>query len=210
MSHSNDEAKLKLLQAAADLYATVSRAFIQEPDYSRTTANERERYTPSLIAVGQFFCALGDRRLGDRFFELASAISDLNAGTLHPFLQPARTDCRRADPSQLWRARARTVLALEAMVRSGVGRKAAAVRLARNASVAKLAGAKAKTSSLQTTILGWRKGLLAGRIKNFEARELLLAGREIIRDLPKERLIEFAERQLAESADASGALSPHS
>jgi hypothetical protein len=79
---------LKLLQAAADLYATVSRAFIQEPDYSRTTANERERYTPSLIAVGQFFCALGDRRLGDRFFELASAISDLNAGTLHPFLQP--------------------------------------------------------------------------------------------------------------------------
>jgi hypothetical protein len=96
--------------------------------------------------------------------------------------------------------------------RVGLGRKAAAAKLARSSNAAKLAGAKAKTSSLQTTILGWRKGLLERRVKNFEGRELLLAGREKIRDLPKHdpRLVEFAERQLAELAELCGVLSPHS
>jgi len=207
---SDDEAKLKLLRAAADLYAGVSRAFTQHPDHPRTAPNERERYGPALVVVAQFFSGLGDRRIGDRFFELASAITDLNAGTLHPLLHPARADNRRADTSRLWRARARTVLALEALVRSGLDRKAAAAQLARSANAAKLAGAKSKTSSLQTTILGWRKGLLERRVKNFEGRELLLAGREKIRDLPKHdpRLVEFAERQLAELDELSGVLSP--
>jgi hypothetical protein len=209
---SHDEAKLKLLKAAADLYAGVSRAFTQDPDHPRTVANERERYGPALVVVAQFFSGLGDRRIGDRFFELASAITDLNTGTLHPLLHPARADNRRADTSQLWRARARAVLALEALVRSGIARKAATAKLARTVNAAKLAGAKAKTSNLQTTILGWRKGLLEGRVKNFEGRELLLAGRDKIRDLPKNdpRLVEFAEHQLAELAEPSGVLSPHS
>ncbi len=212
MPLSDGEAKLKLLKAAADLYAGVSRAFTQEPGHPRTVANERERYGPALVVVAQFFSGLGDRRIGDRFFELASAITDLNTGTVRPLLQPARADNRRADTSQVWRARARAVLALEALVRSGIARKAAAARLARNANAAKLGGAKAKTSNLETTILGWRKGLSEGRIKNFEGRELLLAGREKIRDLPKRdpRLVEFAQSQLAELTEPSGVLSPHS
>ena len=213
MPLSDDEAKLKLLKAAVDVYAIVSQAFVQEADAPRTDANERERYAGALVAVGQFFCALADRRLGDRFFELASAIGDLNNGTLHPLLQPVRADNRRADTSQVWRARARAVLALEALVQAGLSQDAAAAQLARKCrGIAGLVGRRARTSSLQTTIVGWRKRLLAGRVKNFVGREVLLAGREKIRHLRKQDagLVEFADHQLAELADVLGALSPGS
>jgi hypothetical protein len=153
MPLSKDEAKLKLLTSSADLYADVLRAFTREPDYPRTIANERERYGSALIAIAQFFSGLGDRRLGDRFFELASAIVDLNTGTLHPLLRPAHTENRRADPSQLWRARVRVVLAFEALVRSGVARKDAAAQVARKVSVAELAGVNAKSERHPGT--GW-------------------------------------------------------
>ncbi len=211
-SDATAAAKVKLLKAAAKLRLTVTRAFRQEPDQPRTPFNERERYGAAVVALAQFFSEVGNRQIGNRLFELGSAITDLNSGTPHALLQPVRADNRRSDPSRLWRARSHTALALEALIRSGVGQKAAAAQVARSASVAKVAGTKPKTSGLQTAILGWRKRLVAGRVKNFEGQELWLAGCEKIRDLPQHdpRLIKFAERQLSKVAELSGALSPHS
>ena len=117
---SDDEAKFKLLVAAANLYASVSQAFEQEPDCARTAGDERERYAAALIKVAQFFSDQGSRRLGDRFFELSSAVAELNEGTIHPLLRPVRSPNRPAEPSQRWRARARVALALEALIRSGL------------------------------------------------------------------------------------------
>lgn len=139
--------------------------------------NERERYAAALIVVAQYFSSSAGRPIADRFFELASAIADLNNGTVHPLLEPVRPDNRPADPSQLWRARARVALGLEALLRAGLNRSAAAAKIASHySSVANLAGVKAKGSKLQTIVFGWRRELKAGRVKNFEAGELFSEG----------------------------------
>jgi|ERR1700674_194565 len=207
MASSDDEARWKLLTAAADLYASVSRAFRQEPDSPRTVGNERERHAAALVRVAQFFCALGDRRLGDRFFELSSAIAELSQGTLHPLLRQARPQSRPADPSQLWRARARVALALEALIRTGLSPSEAAAEVARKVpKIGNLAGAKARMSKLPTTMLGWRKQISAGRVKNFQAQELLQEGLERMRGLTRAELREFAKRQGDELGELPGEL----
>jgi hypothetical protein len=207
---SDGTTKSELLNALEKLHRNVARAFEQEPDYPRNPTNEREQYATALNSIAQYFSALVGRPIGDRFFELASAIADLNVGTVNVLLRPVRADNRRADTSQAWRARARVVLGLEALIRSGLDRNSAAAQLTRKfPRIAELVRAKARTSSLQTTIFGWRKRLLAGRIKNFEAQELFSAGLEIICALPKQdqHLAEFAERQLTEATEILGALS---
>jgi hypothetical protein len=209
MPRSDGTAKSKLLEALEKLHRQIAQAFEQEPDCPRNPANERERYVAALNSIAQYFTSLVGRPIGERFFELASAIADLNVGTVHPLLRPVRPDNRPADPSQLWRARARVVLGLEALLRFGLNRSDAAAKIARDySSIAKLAGANARTSNLQTTLFGWRKRLLLGRIKNFEAQELFSAGLETIAALPQDQhLAEFAERQLSEATELLGALS---
>ena len=195
-------------RAVAQFFATIFHAFNQAPDYPETPTNERQRYSAALIAVARF-CDLKDPRLGRRFFELSSAIADLDSGTVSPLLRPIEPNNRHADSSRLWRARARVALALEALICSGLSSRAAATQLAHKfPKIARLAGAAAKNSTLQTTIGGWRKALSADKVKNFEARELFLAGLELIRKLPKTELIEFSERQLADVAQLSRELSP--
>jgi hypothetical protein len=156
---------------------------------------------------------LGDRQVGNRFFNLASAISDLNSGTVHPLFQAVKTVNRRPDFSQLWRARARVALGLEALIRSGVKVDATAVaeKVAKKFPLlAKLAGAKASQSRLPAVLLGWRRELRAARIKNFEATELFLEGMRRIDRLTGQpaRLRAFSANQLTEAADEARVLSP--
>src|SRR5436309_9438264 len=140
MARTDASAKLKFIEATTWLHRTVSKAFDQRPDYPRNPLNERERYAAALIGIAQYFTSVTGRPLGERFFELASAIADLNAGTVHPLLRPVRADNRRADPSQLWRTRARVALGLEALLRSGLTRNDAAAKIARQySSIANLA-----------------------------------------------------------------------
>ena len=145
MPRSDRTAKSKLLNALEKLHRNVARAFDQEPDYPGNPTNERERYAAALVVVAQYFSSLAEKQIADRFFELASAIADLNNGTVHSLLRPVRADNRRADPSQLWRARARVALGLEALLRSGLNRSDAAAKMASQySSIANLSGAKAK------------------------------------------------------------------
>jgi hypothetical protein len=204
----------ELIEAVFELHGNVFHAFAQEPDYPRTPFNERERYSAALVAAAQFFIRLGEGQIGERFFELASAIADLNSGTQHPILVPVRTDNRRPDTSQMWRARASVALALEAAIRSGLSQGAAAARIARKfPSLTKLAGSRAKNSPLETIVLGWRKELKAARIKNFQAGELFSEGMKKIDSLsssPSPDLSEFAAGHLTAAAGFCGVLSPSS
>jgi hypothetical protein len=210
MPRSDRMAKSKLLNALEKLHRSVARAFDQEPDYLGNPTNERERYAAALVVVAQYFSSVAGRPIADRFFELASAIADLNKGTVHPLLQQVRPDNRPADPSQLWRARARVALGLEALLRSGLNRSDAAAKITSEySSIANLAGVKAKDSKLQTIVFGWRRELKAGRVKNFEAIELFAEGIKRIDRLasPQEHR-KFAIRQFAEAANFSCVFSP--
>jgi hypothetical protein len=210
MPRSDRTAKSNLLNALEKLHRNVARAFDQEPDYPRNPTNERERYAAALVVVAQYFSSLSEKPTAARFFELASAIADLNNGTVHPLLQQVPPDNRPADPSQLWRARARVALGLEALLRSGLNRSEAAAKIATQySSIANLAGVKAKDSKLQTTVFGWRRELKAGRVKNFEASELFAEGIKRIDQLASpEAYRKFAIRQFAEAANFSCVFSP--
>jgi hypothetical protein len=210
MPRSDRTAKSKLLNALEKLHRNVARAFDQEPHYPRNPVNERERYAAALNSIAQYFSSVAGRPIGNRFFELASAIADLNSGTVHSLLLPIRADNRPADPSQLWRARTRVALGLEALLRSGLNRNDAAAKIASEySSIAKLSGPKAKDSKLQIIVFGWRRELKAGRVKNFEARELFAEGIKRIDQLasPQEHR-KFAIRQFAEAANFSCVFSP--
>jgi hypothetical protein len=210
MPRSDRTARSKLLNALEKLHRDLARAFDQEPDYPSDPMNERERYAAALIVVAQYFSSLSEKPIAARFFELASAIADLNHGTVHPLLQQVRPDNRPADPSQLWRARARVALGLEALLRSGLNRSDAAAKITSGySSIANLAGVKAKDSKLQTIVFGWRRELKAGRVKNFEASELFAEGIKRIDRLasPQEHR-KFAIRQFAEAANSSCVFSP--
>jgi hypothetical protein len=213
MVRTDARGKSKFIKATTQLHRTVRRAFNQEPDYRPTPFNERERYAAALMAVAQYFTSLEGRPLGQRFFELGSAIADLNSGIVRPLLRAERADNRRADNSQLWRARAHVSLGLEALLRSGLTRNEAAAKLTRDfPHIAKLASASAKNSKLQTIFFGWRKQLRQARVKNFEASALFSDGMrkiEVIADMPH-RLRQLSVQQLTEATTVYEVLSPSS
>jgi hypothetical protein len=213
MVRTDATAKSKFIKATKRLHRMVTQAFAPEPNDPRTPFYERERYTAALMEVAQYFTSLEGRPLGQRFFELGSAIADLNSGIVRPLLRPERADNRRADNSQLWRARAHVSLGLEALLRSGLTRNEAAARLASDfPGIAKLASANAKNSKLETIVFGWRKQLRQARVKNFEASELFSEGMtkiEVIADKPH-RLRQFSVQQLTEATTVYEVLSPRS
>jgi hypothetical protein len=205
-------ARAKFLKALEELHRDIARAFEQEPDYPLDAMNERERYAAALIVLAKYFSSLSVKTIAARFFELGSAIADLNNGTVRSLLRPARADNRPADPSQLWRARAHVALGLEALLRSGLNRQDAALKVARQySSIASLAGLRAKDSALQTTLFGWRREFKAGRVKNFEASELFAEGiKRIDRLSSRQGYLRFATRQFDEAAEFSCVFSPSS
>ena len=71
-----DKCEHILKQALVDLFETVDKAFTQEPQ-ATGPENDRQRYAAALTAVDQFFGTFKAPFVG-RFFDLASAITDLN------------------------------------------------------------------------------------------------------------------------------------
>lgn len=198
--------------AALELLVKRVSIFNDEPSCPLAPCDERERYASVLISVAQFFTTLAGRPVGDRFFELASALADLNTGTVAPLLSPVPPGNRPADPSRLWRARARAAVGLEALIRTGLHHTDAAAEIARTfPDLGKLAGAKARSSKLATTLLGWRKEFTAGRVKNFEANQLFSEGiRRLAGLTTPQSHRDFASCQLTEAVTFSGVLSPSS
>ena len=90
---------------------------------NRRASNEvvRKRLSLGLNALYILLGQLGLQSLSTDFEELRSALDDANRGVQHPLLKPSnpagkRRD-RNSDSSQIWRARANIVLAIEAMYR---------------------------------------------------------------------------------------------
>jgi hypothetical protein len=211
MVRADAKRKAKLIKATGRLHQIVTQAFNQEPNAARTPFYERERYAAALMGVANYFTSLEGRPLGQRFFELGSAKADLNSGIVHPLLRPERADNRRADNSQLWRARAHVALGLEALLRSGLTRDDAAAKLTRGSpAIAKLASAKAKNSKLKTIVFGWRQQLRQARVKNFEASELFSEGLRRIEAMTNQpnALRQFSMQQLREATKVYEVLSP--
>lgn len=175
-----------LTEPLLELVKGVRKAFDLEPDL-QSTENDRDRYAAALIVVGNFITKIVGENYGNRFFELGSAIADLNTGALHPLLAlPKQTG--RPSPSQIWRGRANAALALHARASCKIKPSDAAKEIVREfPKVANLASARTRRSvhagSMEKIILEWRKRFSAGRIGNDEALELFEVGLKLINSL---------------------------
>ena len=166
-----------------DLLVNFSRKIEMAFDQDRTQSNEdaRERYSAALNVVANFVTNVVGHKYGEHFFELGSALVDLNDGTVSDLLEPTYTGTRPPDPSKLWRARAYVAIALHALISGGQKPEEAAYNLFREfPDIAKLANKNSRSGDIKKTILAWRKLFSAGRISNIEAGELYDVGRELI------------------------------
>jgi hypothetical protein len=197
-----------------DLVSGVRKAFDQESDL-RSTENDRDRYAAALIVIGKFISNFAGRAYGNRFFELGSAIADLNTGALHPLLALPK-QAGRPMPSQIWRGRANVALALCALVGCKMRPSEAATDIIRKfPKVANLASPRTRLSvnsdSLKKIMLEWRKSFSAGRISNDEAVELFAVGLELIDSLrgnvPALRKV---AQERGQAAERNGVIGGHS
>jgi hypothetical protein len=138
-------------------------------------------------------------------FELASALEDLDRGIVRPLLKPSPLRNRPPDPSNIWRARARVALALDALMRSGLKRTEAANKIARDKKLRALAGKRA--GKFPATVIGWRNDFNAGRVDDFEATVLFAEGLRLISEMEVagdfEALKRFAADQLRDACTSS-------
>lgn len=179
-----------------------------------TPGSKQNQFAAALVVVARFMQDTISIEHANSFFELSSAIANLQTGSVHPWLAPAR-DVARRDPSQLWRGRASAVVALEALcvARAPIDIKAAARELLRNhAGISRLGGGKLKRQAGVSTLMNWHKEFSAGRVKDVEANDLFSAGRELIQTLTgnAEKLCELAENRARAAVAAAGVFAPRS
>jgi hypothetical protein len=134
-------------------------------------AGDRERYIDELTALATFIGTF-NKASGKHVFELASKLSDLNKGRDDPLFEPAKVRVRRRDRSTLWQARARVVLAVEALIRTGTtpGKAEEIVIAQLHQEFFVPAGKKGKTIKPSQTLRQWRKSFNNKRVSDLEGR----------------------------------------
>jgi hypothetical protein len=120
--------------------------------------DERMRYFGALTAVAGFITSV-DEPQGKRFYDLALAFEALNRGHSNPLFEPQKIIDRPQDAPQLWMARARAVLAIEALVRGDKQKPSVAAKTIadNNPRLRDFAGSKANKTPLPQVLLNWRK-----------------------------------------------------
>jgi hypothetical protein len=166
----------------------------------------------AFIVIARFLSKAISAEHAGIFHELSSAFANLGTGAIHPWLKPSKYKPRH-DPSQLWRARASAVVALEALHEAGTPLETAARELLRrHKGIALLGGGKLKHQAGISTLLTWRKQFSSGRVGDFEANELFSAGRELIRKFSGDvaKLHRIADDRARSASAAGGVFAPHS
>jgi hypothetical protein len=150
--------------------------------------------------VAIFIEKLVGPKYADPFDELASVLADLNAGAWPELAVPANYGTRRPDPSQIWRARANVILAIEGYIASGQRLSDVLDEFStKHHSIRSLTGGK--TKNLRRTLSYWRKEFRQDRIKNSEASDLFAIGRDLIDSLRGDTaaLHKFARNRLQQA-----------
>src|SRR5262249_10261700 len=148
-----------------------------------------DRFAAALHYIALFFGRFHAAPIANRVFELGSMIADLNQGISNDLLTPSTPDNRRPDSSLLWRARARVVIGLDALIRAGRRQSDAARDIERNFSeLKKLVSAKRRSDGLVKvvlwkTIIDWRKRFASGSVKNSQAMIEYEIGKELVENL---------------------------
>ena len=160
------------------------------------TGEDRHRYVQALTAIANFLDGISPiDRHSIKLIELASALSDLDQGTIAPFLRAQHIENRAPDSTQKWIGQAHVAISLEALVLTGQTRPSAANHIETDyPSIFSLATRKAK--NLRTVILGWHREFEHGRVKNDLAKRLFDVGHWHLKEyaaLPEYSAVFFAD-----------------
>jgi hypothetical protein len=208
------------LEAFANLLEQLNR--VLPSDFEQTEPDlktERGHCHHALIAVATFIGTF-DKRHSKRFFDLASNFEKLNRGHSVSLFEPAVIYDRPQDPPQVWMARARAVLAIEALVRTGTKPgKAVELIATENPQIREFAGAKAAKTPLENVLRNWRKEFQrkewrAGSPKRLGLKEGLLVFEEGIKEIDewlkagrRDEVLAIAQN-VYEAAKGGGVFSP--
>jgi hypothetical protein len=216
----SDQSPDAVFQAFLRLHADITRgvAFATDPEVcsgpDAITPLERKREIAALLIefTAQFLVTTGNKGWANEYFyAVASALRQLNAGTVPPLLAPSPRKGRPPEPADLWCARARVVVALIALRKARLSPEDAMAEILRvRHGVKRLRGAYS-SGTLADTVLQWRRRLREEhkrREKNdkvdphFEAVEIFAEGlrRIAARAVRPDALRELAKDQLAKAA----------
>jgi hypothetical protein len=120
--------------------------------------DERTHCQGALTAIATFIATF-EKPQAKRFYDLALAFEALNRGKSIPLFRPAKFYDRQQDIPQVWTARARAVVAIEALVRGGKQKPSVAAKIIAddNPRLREFAGSKANKTPLAQVLLNWRK-----------------------------------------------------
>jgi hypothetical protein len=112
-----------LTSAVVELIAGLREAFDYTGEPDKEPAETRARFSIALKKIGLFLEDVPTiHDFAKEFLTLATALDDLNQGTVHPLLQPSKVTNRPPDSTEIWMARAKTALAVEILLRTGMTR----------------------------------------------------------------------------------------
>ena len=109
----------RLTSAVVELIRELVRAFdqIEGPDHDASYA--RANYIKALQSVALFLEKVPTSQdFGHQFLKLATALEDLNQGTVHLLLRPSTVRSRPPDSTEMWMSRMKVAYAVELLLRS--------------------------------------------------------------------------------------------
>ncbi len=137
-----------------------------EPDLD--PAKHRARYINALRLFGTFLDQVTSRDFSGHLLHLATALHDLDSGTVHSLLTPVPS--RPLYGSEIWVARAQAAIAIEILLRSGL--KRAALKNILSKRIPMLSALADGSDDPAEAAMAWHKNFLAGKIKNRLAAEV--------------------------------------
>jgi hypothetical protein len=124
----------------------------------------RARYVNALLLFAKFLDQVTARDFGHELVHLASALHDLDHGTVHSLLKPAAVDSRPMDGTEVWMARAKIALAIEILLRSGMRKRNLKDILAGRIPMIK--PLVTQSDDAGTASLTWHKTFRSEKVKN--------------------------------------------
>jgi hypothetical protein len=126
MAHDNDEKLELFVQRLQNIF----RSQIEKS--SDPIIDRRERYIAAFYMLGMLIRKKhAGKDIEKHFWVLASALDGLQYGITHPILQAAQPSGRRRDRSDVWKLRVSAANGVECLIKSGLTRKAAAQKAAK-------------------------------------------------------------------------------
>jgi hypothetical protein len=161
----------RVVSAVSELSQALLKAFNREGQSGLGAFAERSAYVSALYSVGLFLQQVPTiHDYASKFMTLASALDDLDQGTVHSILKPTKIDSRPPDPTDVWIRRAMAAFAVEILLRCGM--TSIQVKKLVDKDFGGLVAVARRSSSAGRTVITWRNTFVRGKVKNRIAQQV--------------------------------------